>query len=183
MREWGGGARRGPKQLGSGAQDRHVPEVKRNHLCAVKHPRFPLSHERAAGPGVSNPLSHANTRTGVSPIKSPHFTNTPPLKNFFFSFSHPPSPRAAGCSGAAATAAIHQETTHVSQYLGVVTFPVAVQEHPQEERQRHHEAQRHEDGGVDTGRPVQLVCGENKRTQSAPVVATVEITRYSSGGG
>lgn len=147
-----------------------MPEVKKNHLCAVRHPRFPLSHERAAGPGVSNPLSHANTRTGVSPIKSPHFTNTPPLKNFFFSFSHPPSSRAAG-------------STHVSQYLGVVTFPVAVQEHPQEERQRHHEAQRHEDGGVDTGRPVQLVCGENKRTQSAPVVATVEITRYSSGGG
>lgn len=88
----GGGARRGPKQLGSRAQDRHVPEVKRNHLCAVEHPRFPLSHERAAGPGVSNPLSHANTRTGVSPLKSPHFTNTPPLKNFFFSFSPPPPP-------------------------------------------------------------------------------------------
>lgn len=56
--------------------------------------------------------------------------------------------------------------------------------HPQEDQgQHHHEAQYHEDGGVDNGRPGQLVCGENKRTQSALVVAIMEITKYTGGGG
>lgn len=57
-------------------------------------------------------------------------------------------------------------------YVGAVTFLAAVQEPRQEEHQRHHEAQRDEDGGVQRGRLVQLICGENKRTQSALGVAT-----------
>lgn len=105
--------------------------------------------------------------------KVPTFQQTPPL-NFFFSFS----PQAARPSGGGA---VDHSDTFVS-YLGALTFPVAVQEHRQEERQRHHEAQRHEDGGVHRGGPVQLICGENKRSQSALVVAAMEITNYTSGG-